>query len=103
MTCSKHRIVSETIRSFIVQDLLQLQWTSSLQQLTAQHACNAKDSRNKQNEAARLRSGPAAGVDGECFRSNRSHTSLGGLRWAAVRHAPFAAILIPGDRVPAGN
>ena len=45
----------------------------------------------------------AAPSNGERFRGNRAHGTLGGLRGAAVRMAADAAVLIPVNRVAAGD
>src|SRR5271157_3610999 len=80
---------------------------NALEQLATHYASQAEDPRTKQHDAAGLRCAPraaaAAAANCESFRRNRADGTLGRTRWAARAAAAFAAILIPEDRVAAGD
>src|SRR5271165_520905 len=81
-----------------------------LQEPAAQYAGHANDSRNKQNEAARLRRAPAAAgaVDVERLggvRPNAAARSLGRTpaAFSVVALAASTAVLVPVHRIAAGH
>src|SRR5271166_3772197 len=76
-------------------------WLICLEQLAPQYAGKAEDSGTKQHDAAGLRSAPAA--DGECFARNRAYGTFRGHGRATCATAACAAILIPEDRIAAGD
>src|SRR5208283_5209852 len=76
--------------------------SEKLEQFAPQQAGQAEDSRTKQHDAAGLRGGPAA-ADRERFARNRAYGTFRGHRRAACATAALAAVLIPEDRVAAGN
>src|SRR5271166_731772 len=92
-------MMSEAIGVFT--GALLVRFAKSLQQLSAQYAGEAKNSRTKQHDAAGFRGGSRTG-NGERFRRNRTYVKLGGQRRAAVRLAAGATVLVPVGRVAAG-
>src|SRR5271165_2701992 len=74
-------------------------------QFAAQHAGERQDSGTKQQDAAGFRSGTAAlrGVHGESFRRDGTNHTFGGRRRALWAIAAGAAVLIPEDRIAAGD
>src|SRR5271165_1641272 len=76
-------------------------WLICLEQFATQYAGKAEDPGTKQHDAARLRSAPAA--DRECFARNRAYGAFRGHGRAARATAAFAAVLIPEDRIAAGD